>query len=54
MSKKVHARVGGVAQVIEYLPSKHEALSSNPPITAKKKKKKKKLHAHRYSIKDYN
>jgi hypothetical protein len=30
---------GGVAQVLEHLPSKHEALSSKP--SAKKKKKKK-------------
>jgi hypothetical protein len=30
---------GGVAQVVERLPSKHKALSSNPS-TAKKKKKK--------------
>jgi hypothetical protein len=31
----------GVAQVVECLPSKGEALSSNPTITKKKKKKKK-------------
>jgi hypothetical protein len=33
-------RAAGVARVVEVLPSKCEALSSNP-ITAKKKKKKK-------------
>jgi hypothetical protein len=31
-------RVGGVAQVVKRLPSKYEALSSNPS-TGKKKKK---------------
>jgi hypothetical protein len=28
---------GGVAQVIEYLPTTHEVLSSNPNTTEKKK-----------------
>jgi hypothetical protein len=32
-----------MAQVIEHLASKHEALSSNPSITKKKKKKKQNL-----------
>jgi hypothetical protein len=36
-------RPGGVAQVIERLPSKCEALTSNPSTTTKKKKKKKKI-----------
>jgi hypothetical protein len=35
-------RSGRVAQVIECLPSKHEALSSNPSATKKKKTKPKK------------
>jgi hypothetical protein len=35
-------RPAGVAQVIEYLPSKCEALISNPNTTQKKKKKKRK------------
>jgi hypothetical protein len=34
---------GGVAQVVKLLPSKREALSSNP-CTRKKKKKKKEDH----------
>jgi hypothetical protein len=33
-----HKRAGGVAQVIECLPSKCEALSSNPSTEKKKKK----------------
>jgi hypothetical protein len=32
-------RAGGIAQVIECLPSKYEALSSNPAPPQKKKKK---------------
>jgi hypothetical protein len=40
--KKV-PRTGGVAQAVEYLPSKHEILRSNPSTTKKKKKKKKSL-----------
>jgi hypothetical protein len=35
-------RAGGMAQEIERLPDKNEALSSNPS-TGKKKKKKKKI-----------
>jgi hypothetical protein len=31
-------RAGGMAQVVELLPSKCEALSSNPSTTEKKKK----------------
>jgi hypothetical protein len=34
-----------MAQVVDYLPSKCEALSSNPTTTPKKKKKKKKRNA---------
>jgi hypothetical protein len=30
-------RAGGVAQVVEHLPSKGEALSSNPRLQKKKK-----------------
>jgi hypothetical protein len=33
-------KAGGVAQVVAYLPSKFEALSSNPMTTKKKKKVK--------------
>jgi hypothetical protein len=32
----------GVAQAIEFLPSKYKALSSNPSTAKKKKKKKEK------------
>jgi hypothetical protein len=35
-------RARGMAQAVEYLPSKHKALSSSPS-TAKKKKKKKRI-----------
>jgi signal recognition particle GTPase len=35
-------KVGGMTQVIECLPSKHEALSSKPQCGQKKKIKKKK------------
>jgi hypothetical protein len=35
-------RAGGVAQVVEYLLSKCEALSSNPSTEKKKKKEKEK------------
>jgi hypothetical protein len=35
-------RAGEVSQVVEHLPSKCEALSSNPSTAKKKKKKKKK------------
>jgi hypothetical protein len=35
-----------VAQVVEHLPSKHEALSLNPSTTKKKKEKKKVVRKH--------
>jgi hypothetical protein len=35
-------RAGEVSQVVEHLPSKCEALSSNPSTAKKKKKKKEK------------
>jgi hypothetical protein len=35
-------RTGGIAHTVEYLPSKHEALSSNHSIIKKKKKERKK------------
>jgi hypothetical protein len=35
-------KIGRMYQVIEHLPSKHEALSSNPSTTKKKKKTTKK------------
>jgi hypothetical protein len=35
-----------MAQVMEYLPSKHEAPSSNPSTSKRKKKKKKKETKH--------
>jgi hypothetical protein len=37
MFKKEMGWAGGVAQVIEHLPGKHEALSSNPSTTKKTK-----------------
>jgi hypothetical protein len=40
---------GGVAQVIESLPSKCEALSSNP-ITSKKKKREKKKNSSKKKV----
>jgi hypothetical protein len=39
MVKMARCRAGAVAQVVEHLPSNHEALSSNSS-TAKKKKSK--------------
>jgi hypothetical protein len=36
-------RTGRVAQVVEHLPSKCEALSSNPRTSKKKKKEEEKL-----------
>jgi hypothetical protein len=35
---KVKGRAGGVAQVLEHLPSKSEALNSNPSTTKRKMK----------------
>jgi hypothetical protein len=32
-------RAGGIVHVVEYLPSKREALSSNPRTTKKKRNK---------------
>jgi hypothetical protein len=40
MSLKKEIRVDGMAQGVEYLPSKHEVLSSNLTITKKGKLKK--------------
>jgi hypothetical protein len=37
---------GGVVQVVEYLPCKHEALSSAPQFHQKKKKKKPDMVVH--------
>jgi hypothetical protein len=42
--KKNDFRIGRVAQVVESLPSKHEALSSNPNIMKRKKGKKRARH----------
>jgi hypothetical protein len=39
-------RAGGVAQVIQHLPSKYEALNSNPSTMKKKKKRKKEMQIH--------
>jgi hypothetical protein len=36
-------RIGGTAQVVEGLASKHQALNSNPRSTKEKKKKEKRL-----------
>jgi hypothetical protein len=38
---KRNERVGGVPQVVKHLPSKHEALSSNPVLQKQKTKSKK-------------
>jgi hypothetical protein len=38
---KKKKRAGGVAEVVESLPSKHKALSSNPSTSKKKQKDKK-------------
>jgi hypothetical protein len=40
--EKTHKRAGGVAQVVDHLPSKCEALSSNPSTEFKKKKRERK------------
>jgi hypothetical protein len=40
-------RAGGVARVIEHLPSKHKALNSNPSIA-----KKKLINTHTYKFDD--
>jgi hypothetical protein len=37
------SQTGGIAQVVESLPSKFEALNSNPGITKKKEKRKKEI-----------
>jgi hypothetical protein len=43
LNKTYHKkRAGGVVQVIKGLPSKHEAMSSNPSATKEKKKKERK------------
>jgi hypothetical protein len=39
--RKPFHRAGGIAEVVEGVFSKHEALSSNPSTEKKKKKKKK-------------
>jgi hypothetical protein len=36
--QKNHSRAGSVAQVLEHLPSKHKAFSSNPSTTKTNKK----------------
>jgi hypothetical protein len=38
LTTKPNPRAGGVAQVVEHLPSKCEVLSSNPGMAKKKKK----------------
>jgi hypothetical protein len=37
--QKTEKRTGGVVQVVECLPNKHQALSSSPSTNTKKKKK---------------
>jgi hypothetical protein len=37
-------RAGGVAQAVEHLPSKHEALISNPNTKKKKPNRQKNIH----------
>jgi hypothetical protein len=39
--KTFYVRTGGVAHVVEYLPSKHEFLSSNSSTTTKTKQQNK-------------
>jgi hypothetical protein len=36
-------RTSGIAEVVEYLPSKHKALSSNHSTTKKKRERRKKV-----------
>jgi hypothetical protein len=43
---KMKRWAGGVAQAVEYLPSKHNALSSNS--STKKKKKRQVTHLEKY------
>jgi hypothetical protein len=38
--QKTGISADGMTQVVEHLPSKHEALSSNPDTTITKKKKR--------------
>jgi hypothetical protein len=45
---------GGVAQVVEHLPSKHEVLSSNPSTAKKKKKRPKKKMKYVYVMEYYS
>jgi hypothetical protein len=40
----------GVTQVVEYLPSKRESLSSNPSTTKERKKERKKEMCARYFL----
>jgi hypothetical protein len=40
--EKPKDRTGGMTQVVEYLPSKHKALNSNPSTNKKKKRNKNK------------
>jgi hypothetical protein len=40
LRSKMPTRAGRMAQAVDCLPSKHEALSSNPRIVKKEKKKK--------------
>jgi hypothetical protein len=42
MGQKGAEKVGEMAQVVQHLPSKREALSSNPSAAKKKKKKERK------------
>jgi hypothetical protein len=40
MYQKILSRTGVVAQAVDCLPSKHEALNSNPSTAGEEKKKK--------------
>jgi hypothetical protein len=42
-AKKKKKKAGGVAQVVEHLPSKCKTLSSKPSIRGENSKKKKKI-----------
>jgi hypothetical protein len=40
-------KAGGMAQVVEHLPSKHKTLSSNPITPQKKKKEKENIESQK-------
>lgn len=48
---KTNKRAGGMAQVVERLPSKDETLNSNPSMPPPQKKKEKRKADWRFQIK---